>query len=214
MRWGHSLWFSFFICDETTQNIRVQTFSGAIRIRTAGLNEILRHRDKLSGAQCSHFFTNAFCSIFGSQQQLNGFLSVFSWSPPESNSCSIQLTLSLVELLMNAAWSNQISVTHVFSIRIFFSRRVESSRVDAAEECLKNKEATRDGDNWHNRTDPFRNSFGWFIHATDSNLERVGAFPEQSLHEWAIGKSFGENFFRWVFHAMWGGRENCFLMFF
>ena len=74
--------FTFFVCfsDEVTRcdfflneiikksnwlkKKSFSTFSSAIRIRTAGIERIFRHRDKLSGALCSHVFTNAFSALF------------------------------------------------------------------------------------------------------------------------------------------------------
>lgn len=188
MRWGHLLWFSFFNWEETTQYIRVQTFSGAIRIRTE------RDWTKFSGIETSCRVLNAltfsrtpFCSIFGSQQQLKSFLFGFFVKPARIEFVLHSTASAVCGSFNKCCLEQQKTVTHVFSIRFFFKQ---------VKEFPNNKEATSDGDNWQNRSDPNRNSFGWFIRLRNRFKHRTSwRFSEWNLSERMIAKSFGEEKF-------------------
>ena len=130
MRWGHSRWrFS-----EGKFTHRIQT--NVLKCDPNPNCEdwvIFRHRDKLSGALCSHFFTNALHALFsGLQKQRNFPFGVFSVRPALNRilfkflscSCSIQnRSLLMVEAKKNAIRQEKMTVTHAFSIKTsFFSR--------------------------------------------------------------------------------------------
>lgn len=118
---------------------------------------IFRHRDKLSSALCSHERLSALFSVYK-----NIFFSVFSWSQARKLRLfvlhsSVPVGLDVLKNTINPA------VTHVFSIRFFNIRLVQTTNKRLIEE--KNFEY-----------DERRTSFDWITRERRLNFGRD--FPE------------------------------------
>lgn len=117
-----SLWFLSFPRDEVTRGddsdrkTRLYVLSRDLN-PNCGDWIFFRHRDKLSGALCSHFFTNAFLLYFRLHQH-RIFFSALTFSPQQSN------FQNFVRAPFKCLWSYKKnaarykSVTHVLQIKI------------------------------------------------------------------------------------------------